>query len=219
MSEHVLVIYPHPDDEAFSCSGTLMGYIEKGVPVTYICLTLGEMGRNMGKTIFANRETLPVIREKELKAACQVIGIEDLRMWGLRDKTIEFEPVEELAARFVGAINEIRPSLIITFYPGFSVHPDHDSCGHAVIEAVKMLPERERPEVHCVAFSKDCFDVLGQPDVINYVGDRLEKKIATLKSHDSQFGGMMANMEPLIKAGDSAVMERLTKERFWIYKF
>ncbi len=40
---HVLVIFPHPDDETFSSAGTLASYIQKGIPVTYACLTLGQM--------------------------------------------------------------------------------------------------------------------------------------------------------------------------------
>ena len=63
---HVLVIFPHPDDESFSSAGTLAGYLDAGVPVTYACLTLGQMGRNLGNPPFATRESLPSIREKEL---------------------------------------------------------------------------------------------------------------------------------------------------------
>ena len=44
---HVLVIFPHPDDETFRLL-ELASYIEKGIPVTYACLTLGQMGRNLG---------------------------------------------------------------------------------------------------------------------------------------------------------------------------
>ena len=47
-----------------SHSGTLVRYIDPGVPVTYACLTLGQMGRNLGNPPFATRETLPDIREK-----------------------------------------------------------------------------------------------------------------------------------------------------------
>lgn len=40
---HVLVVYPHPDDEAFSVAGVVRMHRNMGVPVTYACLTLGEM--------------------------------------------------------------------------------------------------------------------------------------------------------------------------------
>ena len=54
---HVLVIFPHPDDETFSSAGTIASYIEAGIPVTYACLTLGQMGRNLGNPPFATRES------------------------------------------------------------------------------------------------------------------------------------------------------------------
>ena len=89
---HVLMIFPHPDDETFSSAGTIASYIDNGIPVTYACLTLGQMGRNLGNPPFATRESLPDIRERELEEAMKIIGITDLRKMGLRDKTVEFEP-------------------------------------------------------------------------------------------------------------------------------
>ena len=68
---HVLVIFPHPDDETFSSAGTIAHYIDQGVPVTYACLTLGQMARNLGDPPIATRESLPDVREKELEAACE----------------------------------------------------------------------------------------------------------------------------------------------------
>ncbi|MBK3956939.1 PIG-L family deacetylase, partial [Staphylococcus haemolyticus] len=50
---HVLMIFPHPDDETFSSAGTIASYIDNGIPVTYACLTLGQMGRNLGNPPFA----------------------------------------------------------------------------------------------------------------------------------------------------------------------
>lgn len=50
--KQVVVIYPHPDDESFGTAGTVVKFREAGVPVTYLCGTLGEMGRNMGSPFF-----------------------------------------------------------------------------------------------------------------------------------------------------------------------
>jgi bacillithiol biosynthesis deacetylase BshB2 len=216
---HVLVFFPHPDDEAFGVSGTISLHIENGTPVTYACLTLGEMGRNMGNPPFANRETLPKIRRKELEAAANVLGIQDLRMLGYRDKTVEFEDEELLANRLGAIIGEVSPSLIITFYPGYAVHPDHDATGAAVIRAVKELPADKRPKVHCVAFSNNCEEEIGQADVVNDVSAVADRKIAAIKAHTSQTQLMAANMEESLKNQDPEVMARIYKERFWTYKF
>lgn len=217
MKEHVLVIFPHPDDEAFSVSGTIASYREKGVPVTYICLTLGEMGRNFGKPAFANRETLPELRKHELEEACRVLDIQDLRRFGLRDKTVEFEPQEELVRRIREVMEEVNPTLVITFYPGYSVHPDHDACGEAVVKAVESLPKESRPTVHCIAFSKNCLEELGEPDVLRDVNTMIPKKIAAIKAHRSQTSNFAGEMEKKAANQDPEMLNRLGHERFWTY--
>ena len=70
----------------------------------------------MGKNVFANRETIPHIRKKELKDACEAMGIKDLRMLGFHDKTLEFEDVDFVADKIEAIIQEVNPSRIITFY-------------------------------------------------------------------------------------------------------
>lgn len=212
---HVLVMFPHPDDEAFGVSGTIALHRQNGTPVTYVCGTLGEMGRNMGNPPFANRETLPQIRKKELKDACEAIGIEDLRLLGLRDKTIEFEDPESLADRFKAIIQDIRPSLIITFYPGYSVHPDHDAMGAAVIRAVEKIDANDRPKVHTVAFSKNTYEELGNPDIIHDVSSVSDKKINAIKAHRSQTSWFMQGLSEK----QPELLKRINEERFWTYTF
>ncbi|MED4693356.1 bacillithiol biosynthesis deacetylase BshB2 [Peribacillus frigoritolerans] len=216
---HVLVIFPHPDDEAFSVSGTLALHREAGTPVTYLCLTLGEMGRNLGNPPFATRESLPKIRKKELIDAANAIGIQDLRMLGLRDKTIEFEDDENLTSLFTDAINELNPSLIITFYPGYSVHPDHEATARAVVRAVERMEEKERPKLHCVAFSNNCIDELGQPDIVHDITAVEEKKVATFTAHRSQTEAMVIDWKEKFENQDADFLDWIRKERLWTYKF
>ncbi|MEC0347005.1 bacillithiol biosynthesis deacetylase BshB2 [Peribacillus frigoritolerans] len=216
---HILVIFPHPDDEAFSVSGTLALHREAGTPVTYLCLTLGEMGRNLGNPPFATRESLPKIRKKELIDAANAIGIQDLRMLGLRDKTIEFEDDEKLTSLFTDAINELNPSLIITFYPGYSVHPDHEATARAVVRAVERMEEKERPKLHCVAFSNNCIDELGQPDIVHDITAVEEKKVATFTAHRSQTEAMVIDWKEKFENQDADFLDWIRKERLWTYKF
>lgn len=216
---HVLVVFPHPDDEAFGVSGTIVTHTRSGTPVTYACLTLGEMGRNMGNPPFATRESLPHIRKKELKDAAHILGIQDLRMLGYRDKTIEFEDTEKLVNHIGAIIDEVNPSLIISFYPGYSVHPDHDATGAVVVEAVKRLPKEKRPTLHCVAFSKNCVDELGPPDIVHNVSALVETKLETIRAHQSQTQLMVSQMAEKYKNNDPEAVAWISNERFWTYKF
>lgn len=210
--KHILVVFPHPDDEAFGPAGTLANFINCGTQVTYICLTLGEMGRNMGKPIFATRESLPKLRKKELLDACKVIGIKDLRLFGYRDKTIEFENFEEIVEKVRMVIAEVKPSLVITHYPGHGVHPDHDATGRIAVEAVRRTPKELRPTINAIAISNNREEKIGRPDIINEIEETLQTKIAAIKAHRSQTEAMFEG-----DVTTERLAKWLTKEEFWIY--
>jgi len=215
--ERILVVLPHPDDESFGLSGTLAKHIQNGARVTYACLTLGEMGRNMGIPPFATRVTLPSIRKKELAESCRAIGIQDLRMLGFHDKTIEFEDRDLLDEKINAIIREVHPSVIYTFYPGYSVHPDHDATGAAVVRTVGRLPKEERPRVLCMAFAKNLEEGIGKPDVLQDVMQFLPQKIQSILAHRSQF-----QVAELLNGADHTskeIQERFGTERFWTYSF
>lgn len=219
MREHVLVILPHPDDESFGAAGLIALKRKAGIPVTYACGTLGEMGRNMGNPLFANRETLPLIRKRELENACKAMGIQDLRMLGLRDKTIEFEDDEQLADIMENIINDVKPTLVVTFYPGHAVHPDHDACGAAVIRALERRPKEQRPLTYCLAFTNNRFEVIGEPDITIDITEVADIKLNALKAHRSQTEGMLKLMEEKLANKDPEAMIWFEKEVFYTYKW
>lgn len=208
---HVLVIFPHPDDETFSSAGTLASYIDKGIPVTYACLTLGQMGRNLGNPPFATRESLPHIRERELEEACKAIGITDLRKMGLRDKTVEFEPYDQMDAMVKHLIEDTNPSLIVSFYPKFAVHPDHEATANAVVRTVKRMKSSERPRLTLVAFSNDA------PDIQNDISQYSDIKLKAFEAHASQTGPFLRQLaSPEI---NGQAQSFLKVEPFWTYHF
>ncbi|SIS78037.1 bacillithiol biosynthesis deacetylase BshB2 [Salimicrobium salexigens] len=216
---HVLVIFPHPDDEAFGVSGTISSYINQGVPVTYACLTLGEMGRNLGNPAFATRESLPEIRKKELQKAAEEMGLRDLRMMGYRDKTLEFEDDDKLQRLVEDLLEELEPSLVISFYPGYAVHPDHEATARAVVRALRNIKEEERPAFYALAFANDTEENLGQPDVSHDISEVQEKKLRTLKAHDSQTSQLLSDLEAGVRSGNPEAMKWVTREQFYSYNW
>ncbi|TDL33014.1 bacillithiol biosynthesis deacetylase BshB2 [Jeotgalibacillus sp. S-D1] len=217
--KHVLVVFPHPDDEAFGVSGTIATHLQMGTGVTYACLTLGEMGRNLGNPPFATRESLPLIRKKELQGAANAMGLTDLRMMGLRDKTVEFEDDEKMTAMIKKLIDEVNPSLVITFYPDYCVHPDHEATARAVVRAVGRMPEALRPKLHCVAFSNNTQAELGEPDVVHDVSAVRDLKLNTMRAHISQTAWMLEDLEKRLAEQDPEAVKWVTQERFYNYRW
>lgn len=217
MSEKILVVFPHPDDEAFGLSGTLAKFVAEGAQVTYACLTLGEMGRALGNPPIANRESLPLIRKEELIASCQAIGIQDLRMLGFMDKTVEFEPKEVVDTAIRSIYEEVKPTLVFTFFPGYSVHPDHDATGASVIRVLQEVPAEERPKVLCIGFSHNMVQDNGEPDVSIDITDYLVQKRNAIAAHQSQF--QISEMFGNEDIHSEEVKQRFGKEKFWTYSF
>ena len=76
--EHLLVAVAHPDDETFGMGGTMARFAAQGWGVTVICATRGEVGEIADPSL-ATPETLGAVREQELRRACAVLGVTDVR--------------------------------------------------------------------------------------------------------------------------------------------
>ena len=131
MNGKLLVVLAHPDDETFIIGGTLARYARLGWAITLVCATRGEMGSRVGVPAYATRETLPVVREVELRAACRALGITDLRFLGLRDKTVDYYEPGALAARIAGIMRMVKPDVVLTFHEATGGHSDHCAIGRA----------------------------------------------------------------------------------------
>lgn len=185
MERQILVVLAHPDDESMGMGGRIALHAREGSPITYLCATRGQMGRHLGRPALATRESLPGLRERELRDACRILGIGDLRFLGLWDKTMEFEDPDLLAGRIRTIIDELRPSLILTYHPVHGGHQDHCAAGAATLGAVRLLEPADRPRVQCIIHPQlvDRVHGLLTPFDIRSVA---EIKLAAVRAHQSQ---------------------------------
>ena len=140
----LLLIVPHPDDEVYGASGTLMEYVEAGHTVGLVTLTKGEAGRTLG--LADSPEALGKIREVELRACLDEIGVQVHEHLSFPDKYLEGQPFGPLVEVARSAMLRHRPETVLTFPPnGSNGHPDHVTTHRAVKAAWDSLPEQERP--------------------------------------------------------------------------
>lgn len=219
--KHVVIIYPHPDDESFGSAGTIAKFREANIPVTYLCGTLGEMGRNMGNPLIANREALPRIRHAELVEACRILDI-DLQVLGYRDKTIEFEDINKIATHLKDVIEEIDPSLVITFDPIYGVHPDHNALGNATIEALKLISPDKRPKLWVRPVTVNYQEMLGEADFSFDIEPYFDAKMEAIGAHHSQADGILGEMLKKARVSNEVrekALEVLGKEEYYSWDF
>jgi LmbE family N-acetylglucosaminyl deacetylase len=121
----LLAVFAHPDDESYLCGGTLARYAAAGARVVLVCATRGEAGE-IADPALAAADTLPAVREAELRVAAEALGIAEVHLLDFRDGTLMDVPfldgVEQVSALMAAA----RPTIVLTFGPeGVYGHPDH----------------------------------------------------------------------------------------------
>ncbi len=135
MTETVLVIAPHPDDEAIGCGGMICLHRRRRDRVNVVFLTSGERGVNG-----TPRKVAAVIREAEARRAARVLGIEEIDFLRLPDLRLA-ENVELAAASLRPILTRQRPSIVYLPHAAES-HPDHGAALPAVRTALSGLPRR-----------------------------------------------------------------------------
>ena len=154
----LLAVRPHPDDETTSTGGMLAYYSARSVRTGVVICTGGEEGeiRDPNLDPLGDRTRLGEIRTQEVKDACAILGVAELRMLGFRDSGMAgtaanqrpeaFTNAERLEAtgKLVRIIRELRPSVIVTEPPGgMYPHPDHIMCHEISVEAFQAAGDAQ----------------------------------------------------------------------------
>jgi LmbE family N-acetylglucosaminyl deacetylase len=208
MSKSILLIFAHPDDESFITAGTACRYGDAGVRVALVCATLGGAGK-LGEPPIATREELPAVRDRELRDACAILGIDIVGLLGYRDRELAAAPPDAVRDQLVRAIRRERPDIVITFDPnGANVHPDHVAISRFASDAIaaasdpRWFPEAgPAHQVRRVLWTLNAAttwgsarpeDIATQPgvDFIIDIAPWRDRKARALRAHRSQHVGI-----------------------------
>ncbi len=193
--KRVLVIQAHPDDVEFSSAGTVARWANEGAHITYCSLTSGDKGSDDPAM---TGERLAASRELEQQAACDILGVKELKFLRYKDATLVADL--ELRLTLTRVMRQVKPDIVMTFDPSMRYagqeyinHPDHVATGEASLAAVfpsvrdrmtfpELLAEglepHKVPEVYLYATAN--------PDIWIDITDTLEVKLLALKAHASQ---------------------------------
>lgn len=143
----LMAVLAHPDDETFGMGGTLAYYASLGVEVHLVCATRGEVG-DVDSDMMQGYSEIAQLREHELRCAAHELGISQVHFLDYRDSGMQGSPdnhhpralaaadLDEVAAKVVRYIREVKPQVVITFDPiGGYRHPDHIAIHQATVKA------------------------------------------------------------------------------------
>jgi mycothiol S-conjugate amidase len=210
VTQRLLAVHAHPDDESSKGAATYAYYVNRGAQVLVVSCTGGERGDILNEALaeraMAERD-MPGLRRREMAKAQAVIGFEH-RWLGYVDSGMPDEgeplppncfasiPLEISAAPLVKLIREFRPQVLITYdenggYP----HPDHVRTHQLSVRAFEAAADpAQYPEA-------------GQPwQISKLYYDRIMNSKRMNAMHTAL----------LEKDPDSALLEDLAKIRRWM---
>jgi LmbE family N-acetylglucosaminyl deacetylase len=214
MSHSLLVVTAHPDDESFPMGGTIAKYAAEGGRVVLVSATRGEAGIPGLST----RETAQ-LREAELRAAAQVLGVSRLEFLDYVDGEFDRADEAQVIAKLLEIFHEENPDVVITFGPdGISGHPDHVATHRFVTRAFEraalagrlfyLLPSEATQQGCGIPPSEEA---AGGPVATIDVGAYLVAKVRAMQAHASQDPPYPG--DPVEEAGRLACHEYFTLAR------
>ncbi len=140
----LVAIFAHPDDEAFGTGGTLAKYANEGVDVHLVMATCGESGQIANPNI-APTQPMSLLREQELRRACEHFGVKQLHLLGYMDGQTAQVPPSEAVLKIVRLLRQLKPQVVISFGPeGVYGHFDHLVVHRWSSAAAQLAADSER---------------------------------------------------------------------------
>lgn len=122
----VLVLAPHPDDEAIGCAGTILRHVASGDEVCVCVATDGRRSR-----FLCDPDRMAALRHREALAAADRLAVARLAWLGLPEGECTSQ---EIARALLGVLREIQPKLV--YAPSrIDFHPEHLKVARALAMA------------------------------------------------------------------------------------
>jgi LmbE family N-acetylglucosaminyl deacetylase len=172
----VLVIAPHPDDEAIGCGGAVAHHAARGERVTVAFLTSGELGlRDLP------REEAWRVREGEAEQAAAVLGVAALHFLRRPDWFVG-DGVEDAARALRPVLEGAAPRTIYLPHPG-EWHPDHQ----AALPVLRSAHPPGGPPAELRLY--EVWTPLAACDHLEDVSATMPRKLRAVRCYRSQLAG------------------------------
>jgi len=201
--ESALAIGAHPDDVEFGCGGLLAKWAADGCIVHHLVCTDGSKGTwdpDVDVAALAERR-----QQEQREAARRLAGTNAGVVRFLERVDGELDSDLRTRGEVAKVIRELRPQVVLGHDPWkmYRLHPDHRHAGLLACEAVVAARDPHFFREHGLAPHRPERLLLWEaerPDHAEDVSAVVDRKLAALEAHESQF-------ESTMKAIDAAQLE------------
>lgn len=144
MSETVLIICAHPDDEVLGMGGTIAALSRKpGTTVDVVCVTDGSSSQYPGNTEILES------KKRAAQAAGAVLGVREYRFLDFPDMRLDGVPHPELNRALADILDESGASTLYLVHP--DINRDHSTVFESSMVACRPRPGCEVRQVYAYA--------------------------------------------------------------------
>ena len=182
MTNKVLAIAVHPDDETLGCGGTLLKHKANGDDIHWLICTTIDKPNKYYKT-----------REEEISKIKKAYDFDSMHNLELKTTKVDEYSMSELISKISSIINKVRPNIVYLPFKG-DVHSDHKyifdaaySCTktfrYPFIKKIYMMETLSETEF-APSTKGDSF----VPNVFIDISNNMDKKIEIMKVFESEMG-------------------------------
>jgi len=172
----ILVLSPHPDDEAIGCGGTIRKHVTEGDAVHVTFLTSGEAG--------GDQPGLGPLREAEAAAAGEILGVKEIEFWREPDGRLDARP--ELVERLVRRIQDLSADTIYVTHDR-DMHTDHQMAAVLAFRAlISLSTGAAATDPVPVVLMYEVWTPLQELTHIVDISDHMQLKLNAVRAHKTQ---------------------------------
>lgn len=166
----ILIVAPHPDDEAIGCAGAILNHMAQGDVVRVVFLTSGEKGHPQRTALEAAE-----IRESEAKSSLDVLGVENYEFWHFVDGRLRASRL--LVERLRDEFASWRPHEVYVTH-SYEMHADHRAAARAVKFGLDTMS--------IPVWMFEVWTPLTRIDRIVDISPFIDRKVAAVRAYASQ---------------------------------
>ena len=136
MSQSILIVAAHPDDEVLGCGGTIAKLTDEGAKAHVAFLADGVFSRAGNAEAQRNELTA---RRAAAQKACNILGVNSMSFGDFPDNRMDAVALLDIAKAVEALIAEHQPAMVFTHHAG-DVNIDHRRIHEAVVTACRPQP-------------------------------------------------------------------------------
>jgi LmbE family N-acetylglucosaminyl deacetylase len=188
MSQPILILAAHPDDEVLGCGGTIAKLADKGAIIHVAFLADGVFSRAIDQ-VKMQEELL--IRRAAAQKACDILRVKSVSFGDFPDNRMDTVALLDITKALENLIAEYKPEVVFTHHAA-DLNIDHRRIHEATVTACR--PQRGHPVKSLLCFevpSSTEWQIPGSAPVFapNWfvdISDTLDRKFAALDAYAAE---------------------------------